>query len=153
MTVAKGIANSFPIGNTTTTPKIAAKLVDKNLTLRSFGDNPVSWGTSLAPLEAMEEKAYPAARGRSGHVPAEWSGATVGDMSTNCREVGGKRLMQAAALVTGRKTKESAPDAVLKIFEKTGEPSIPIGKGNLSSNVLFIALRSPLPTITWTGRC
>jgi len=79
------------------------------------------------------------------------------DLRTNCRVVGdylrekleelkekypvigdvrGMGLMQGLELVKDRKTKEPAPEAVLKVFEETKRQGVLIGKGGLYGNVI-----------------
>jgi 4-aminobutyrate aminotransferase len=51
-------------------------------------------------------------------------------------DVRGMGLMQALELVKDRKTKEPAPQAVLKVFEETKKRGVLIGKGGLYGNVI-----------------
>ena len=59
MTMAKGIANGFPLANTITTQEIAQSTVVKGLTLSTLGGNPVSTAASRATLEEIETEANP----------------------------------------------------------------------------------------------
>lgn len=138
MTMAKGIANGMPMGNTITTAEIAQTMVGKGLSLSTFGGNPVSTAASLATIEVIEEEAHP------DHTQV------VGDYLRNgldklwekyplIGEVRGKGLMQGIEVVLDRQTKEPAPKAVNQIFEATRERGLLIGKGGLYSNVIRIA--------------
>ncbi len=138
MTMAKGIANGLPLGNTITTSEIAQSLVGKGLTLSTFGGNPVSTAASLATIEALEEEAPPAqvavigARLREG-LEALWNRyPLIGD-------VRGKGLMQGMEFVGDRASKEPAPQAVNQLFEETRARGLLIGKGGLYGNVIRIA--------------
>ncbi len=51
-------------------------------------------------------------------------------------DVRGMGLMLGIELVKDRKTKEPAPDAVLKVFEETKRQGVLIGKGGLYGNVI-----------------
>ena len=51
MTMAKGIANGLPMGNTIARPEVADSMVGKGLTISTFGGNPVSTAASLATIE------------------------------------------------------------------------------------------------------
>jgi 4-aminobutyrate aminotransferase len=138
MTMAKGIANGFPLGNTITRTEIAEGMVGKGLTISTFGGNPVSTAASLATIEVMETEATPehvAEVGgylRAGLKSLQEKYPVIGD-------VRGMGLMQGVELVTDRQTKEPAPDAVNYLFEETKARGLLIGKGGLYNNVLRIA--------------
>jgi 4-aminobutyrate aminotransferase-like enzyme len=133
MTSAKGMGNGIPIGWTITTPEVADAF--PGLTFSTFGGNPVSCAVGLAVINVIEKN----------------------DLRTNARVVGdyfrekleglkekypiigdvrGMGLMQGIELVKDRKTKEPAPEAVLKVFEETKRQGILIGKGGLYGNVI-----------------
>ena len=138
MTMAKGIAGGMPMGNTITTLDIASELVGKGMTISTFGGNPVSCAASLGTIEVMETEANP------NHVSDVGSHLQAGldqlwEKYPLIGDVRGKGLMQGIELVKDRKTKEPAPDAVVKIFEQTREYGLLIGKGGLYSNVLRIS--------------
>ena len=138
MTMAKGIAGGMPMGNTITTLDIASGLVDKGMSISTFGGNPVSCAASLGTIEVMETEANPnhvedvGSRLQSGLDQLWEKYPLIGD-------VRGKGLMQGIELVKDRKTKEPAPDAVAKIFEQTRKYGLLIGKGGLYKNVLRIS--------------
>jgi 4-aminobutyrate aminotransferase len=138
MTMAKGIANGFPLANTMTTAKIAEGMVGKGLTISTFGGNPVSTAAALATLEAMAEEADPAhvaqvgQRLRSGLEKLQEKYPLIG-------EVRGMGLMQGVEMVTDRKSKEPAAREVNFLFEETRKRGLLIGKGGMYGNVLRIA--------------
>jgi len=138
MTMAKGIANGFPLGNTITTPEIAQSMVGKGMTISTFGGNPVSVAASLATIEVMEAEANPQHIGevgqhlRLGLERLEEKYPVIGD-------VRGMGLMQGIELVKDRKTKEPAAAAVNQLFEETRRRGLIIGKGGMYGNVIRIA--------------
>ncbi len=138
MTMAKGIANGFPLSNTMTTPEIAEKLVGQGLTISTFGGNPVSTAAALATIEVMEEEASPehvaqmGALLRSGLEKLQETYPLIGD-------VRGKGLMQGIEVVADRENKEPSPQAVNELFEATKARGLLIGKGGMYGNVIRIA--------------
>jgi alanine-glyoxylate transaminase/(R)-3-amino-2-methylpropionate-pyruvate transaminase len=138
MTMAKGIANGFPLGNTITTEEIAATTAEAGLTISTFGGNPVSTAASLATIEVMETEATPqhvaevGQRLRTGLEQLMADYPLVGD-------VRGKGLMQGVELVTDRKNKEPATDAIPLLFEALLRRGLLIGKGGIFGTVLRIA--------------
>jgi 4-aminobutyrate aminotransferase len=138
MTMAKGIANGLPMGNTITTAEIAESTAGKGLTISTFGGNPLATAASLATIEAIEEEADP------DHV------ATVGQRFRDgleklwqkyplIGEVRGKGLMQGVEMVKDQQTKEPAPQEVNYLLEETRQRGLLIGKGGYYGNVLRIA--------------
>jgi len=144
MTMAKGIANGFPLSNTITRPEIAESMAGAGLTISTFGGNPVSCAAALATIDVMENEADPQHCQRVGdHLRSGleklWAKyPLIGD-------VRGKGLMQGVEMVSDRKTKEPAPDAVNQLFEESKARGLLIGKGGLYGNVLRI---SPALTAT-----
>ena len=138
MTMAKGIANGLPMGNTISTPEVAQALVGKGLTISTFGGNPLSTTAALATIETLEEEAPPArvavvgAQLRVGLERLWEKYPLIGD-------VRGKGLMQGVEMVVDRTTKEPAPQAVNALFEETRRRGLLIGKGGLYGNVLRIS--------------
>ena len=138
MTMAKGIANGLPMGNTITTAEIAESMVGKGATISTFGGNPVSTTAALATIEVMEEEANPqhvaevGAHLRTGLEKLQEKYPLIG-------EVRGLGLMQGVEMVKDRQTKEPAPTEVAYLFEQTRERGLLIGKGGLYGNVLRIA--------------
>ncbi len=135
ITSAKGMGNGAPVALTIATPEVADKY--PGTTFATFGGNPVSMAAALATLQVIEDD----------------------DLKTNARVVGaylrekldalkekhplvgdvrGMGLMQALELVKDRKSKEPAPEAVLKVFEETKRQRVLIGKGGLYGNVIRI---------------
>ena len=138
MTMAKGIANGLPLGNTITTTKIAESTIGNGLTISTFGGNPLACAASLATIEAMEEEAAPEQIGEVGrHLRAGleqlWGKyPLIGDV----RGIG---LMQAAELVKDRQTKEPATEETAYLLDQAKELGLLVGKGGMYSNALRIA--------------
>jgi 4-aminobutyrate aminotransferase len=138
MTMAKGIANGLPLGNTITTAEIAEGMVGKGLTISTFGGNPLSTAAAMATIEVMEEEAHPqhvAEVGQYLHTGLE----KLWEKYPMIGEVRGKGLMQGVELVKDQQSKEPAVEAVGFLFEQTRQRGLLIGKGGLYNNVLRIA--------------
>lgn len=138
MTMAKSIANGFPLANTITRPEIAESTRGAGLTISTFGGNPVSCAASLASISVLEKEADPkhvAAMGRmlrSGLERLQEKYPVIGD-------VRGMGLMQGLELVKDRQSKEPSPQATQQLFEATRELGLLIGKGGLYGNVIRIS--------------
>lgn len=138
MTMAKGIANGFPLSNVITKSDIAESMAGAGLTISTFGGNPVSAAASLGTIEALEEEAPPQ------HVQEVGQYLRTGldrmwEKYPLIGQVRGKGLMQGIEMVTDRKTKEPASDAAGLLLEKAREGGLLLGKGGLYSNVIRIA--------------
>ncbi len=138
MTMAKSIANGFPLGNVITTPEIAESTRGAGLTISTFGGNPVSCAASLATIDVLENEATPQ------------HNAKVGGMLRNgldrfkekypfIGDVRGMGLMQGLELVKDRQSKEPSTQATAHLFEATRELGLLIGKGGLYGNVIRIS--------------
>lgn len=138
MTMAKGIANGLPMGNTITEPQIAQAMAGKGLSLSTFGGNPVSTAASLATIETLEEEAPPLAVAVLGNQ-LRLGLERLGDKYPLIGDVRGKGLMQGIEFVLDRQTKEPAPQAVAQLFEETRARGLLIGKGGLYGNVVRIS--------------
>jgi len=138
MTMAKGIANGFPLGNTMTRKDIAESTLEAGLTISTFGGNPVSCAASLGVMEVLENEATPdrsAVLGqqlRAGLDRLQEKYAVIGD-------VRGKGLMQGLELVKDPSSKEPAPKAAAALMEAAKQQGLLIGKGGLYGNVMRIA--------------
>jgi 4-aminobutyrate aminotransferase len=138
MTMAKGVANGLPLGNTITEPQVAQAMAGKGLSLSTFGGNPLSTAASLATIETLAEEAPPAAVAVLGEQLAAGL-ARLGDKYPLIGDVRGMGLMQGIEFVLDRHSKEPAPQAVAQLFEETRARGLLIGKGGLYGNVVRIA--------------
>lgn len=138
MTMAKSIANGFPLANTITRPDIAESTRHAGLTISTFGGNPVSCAASSAAIGVLEKEADPQHVARMGGIlrngleRLQEQYAVIGD-------VRGMGLMQGLELVKDRQSKEPSPDATKQLFEATRELGLLIGKGGLYGNVIRIS--------------
>lgn len=137
MTMAKGIANGFPMGNTITIPEVADSFEGKGHMICTFGGNPVSTMASLSTIEIMEEEAPPAAVTPKG-LRLRQGLEKMAERFPFMGEVRGMGLMQGIEVVTDKTSKTPAPDLVLSVFEKTKEEGLLIGKGGMYNNVIRI---------------
>jgi 4-aminobutyrate aminotransferase-like enzyme len=133
ITSAKGMGNGAPVAMTIATPEVADKY--PGITFATFGGNPVSMAAAMSTIQVIEDE----------------------DLKTNCKVVGaymgekfkalkekypvigdarGMGMMQALEFVKDRKTKEPDPISVMKVFEKTKEHGVLIGKGGVYGNVI-----------------
>ena len=138
ITMAKGIANGFPLGATITRPHIAAELPKRGLSISTFGGNPVSSAAALATIEVMEEEAPPERVAELGALLR----AGLDEMAEKypiIGEVRGKGLMQGVELVADRATKEPSAQAAAMMLDATKARGLLIGKGGAFGNVLRIA--------------
>jgi len=138
MTMAKGIANGFPLGNTMTTPEIAESMMKAQLTLSTFGGNPVSCAASLATMGILEKDANPDRVAKLGNMLRAGL-EKIKEKYTIIGDVRGRGLMQGIELVKDRTSKEPAPEATKHLFEATKKLGLIIGKGGLYGNVVRIA--------------
>ncbi len=144
MTMAKGIANGFPMGNTVTIPEVADSLAGQGHLICTFGGNPVSTAASLATIEIMEEEASPDVVHAKGVILRK-ALESIGENSRVVGEVRGMGLMQGIEIVVDKKSKTPAPEVVDEIFEKTRLKGLLIGKGGMYGNTLRL---TPPLTIT-----
>jgi 4-aminobutyrate aminotransferase-like enzyme len=135
MTMAKGIANGFPLSNTITTPEIAQGMVGKGLTISTFGGNPVAAAASLATVEVMQEEDLPGQVAQVG----EHMRAGLERLQTRYPLIGdvrGKGLMLGVELVKDRQTKEPAPQETNALMEEARRRGLLIGKGGIFGTAL-----------------
>jgi 4-aminobutyrate aminotransferase-like enzyme len=136
MTMAKGIANGFPVGATIAKEEIANAWT--GATISTFGGNSVSMAAVDATLTVMEREDAPRQaeeRGRELRAKLEEYKETypwVGD-------VRGMGLIQAIELVDDRKTKAPSTSKMAALMEASKKHGLLLGKGGLYGNSVRIA--------------
>lgn len=138
MTMAKGIANGYPLGATLVTNDIADALTAG--TISTYGGNPISTAAANATIGVMKKESLPknaAARGAELRAGLE---ALQKKHPKTIGEVRGMGLMQALELVEDETTKNRTPNvkAVSRLFEETKKRGLLIGRGGLYGNVTRI---------------
>ena len=134
---AKGMGNGAPVAVTIATPEVADKY--PGITFATFGGNPVSMAAALATLTVIDQDDLKTnARVVGDYLRGKLN--ALKDKHALVGDVRGMGLMQALELVTDRKTKEPAPQAVLDVFEETRRRGVLIGKGGLYANVIRTGL-------------
>lgn len=136
MTMAKGIANGFPVGATIAKDEIANSFTRPSIS--TFGGNPVSMAAANATVALMRERSIPeiaAEKGEKlkGHL------LELFDRFPIIGEVRGRGLMWGIELVTDRTSKTPNQKLANQLLERAKEHGLLLGKGGLYGNVLRIA--------------
>lgn len=139
MTMAKGIANGFPLSATVCTPAIDASF--KFSSISTFGGNPISCTASLATIDVIESDGLVENADKMGNLLRSGLLELKAKYPKVIGDVRGMGLMQALELVQDESQKNRAPNprAVLAVFEETKRRGLLIGKGGLYGNVIRIA--------------
>ncbi len=139
MTMAKGIANGFPLGAVIATPAIADSFTKQ--TISTFGGNPVSCAAANAVLDKIDRDGLTENAGRRGDELRAGLDELKARHPKVIGDVRGMGLMQALELVVDEAggDRTPAPAAVAKLFEETKKRGLLIGKGGLYGNVVRIS--------------
>src|ERR1019366_2616834 len=136
VTMAKGIANGFPISAVVTTTAIASSWQGGNIA--TFGGNPVSCAAAsvdvLREEGLVENAASTGAHLKGGLEALKRRHATIGD-------VRGRGLMLGLELVRDEPAGDRTPavDATLRVLEETKKRGLLVGRGGLYGNVVRVA--------------
>jgi len=140
MTMAKGIANGFPLAACITTLEIADALTGKS-TISTFGGNPVSCAAANTVMDVIERDDLVANCEAMGAILREGLEALQKKHPRTIGDVRGKGLMQALELVKDEEAgdRTPSPEATKALFEQTKQRGLLIGKGGLWGNTIRIA--------------
>ncbi len=138
MTLAKGIANGYPISAVLATSPIADAWQAGNIS--TFGGNPISCAAAKATIDVIVSHGLVDNAEAMGLVLRQGLDA----LKTKYRIVGdvrGRGLMQGVELVIDERDGDRTPNvrATLRVFEETKKRGLLIGRGGLYENVLRIA--------------
>jgi alanine-glyoxylate transaminase / (R)-3-amino-2-methylpropionate-pyruvate transaminase len=137
VTMAKGIANGFPLAAVVTTPEIGRVLAER-IHFNTFGGNPVATAAGKAVLEIIEkEKLQENALHIGKYLLAgleklKLKHALIGD-------VRGKGLLLGIELVKDRQTKEPAKAECAQVLENARQRGLLLGKGGLWGQTIRLA--------------
>lgn len=139
MTMAKGIANGFPLAALVATAPIADSL--KKGSISTFGGNPVSCTAALSVLEIIERDELTKNAEAMGAILRDGLEALQKKYPRTIGDVRGMGLMQALELVKDEEGGDRTPnpDATKRLFEATKKRKLLIGKGGLYGNTIRIA--------------
>jgi 4-aminobutyrate aminotransferase-like enzyme len=139
MTMAKGIANGFPLGATITTSEIADALVKNSIS--TFGGNPVSCAAANTVIEIIERDDLIMNCEKQGKILREGLEMIQKKYPKVIGDVRGMGLMQAIELVVDETKNDRTPDpkAVDQLMEETKKRHLLIGRGGLHGNVIRIS--------------
>jgi alanine-glyoxylate transaminase/(R)-3-amino-2-methylpropionate-pyruvate transaminase len=138
VTMAKGIANGYPISAVVTTAAIASAWRAGNIS--TFGGHPVSCAAANATIDAIVEDKLvdnAAAVGKVLRVGLEALKAKYGVIG----DVRGRGLMHGIELVRDEPAGDRTPavETTVRVFEETKRRGLLVGRGGLHGNVLRIA--------------
>ncbi len=138
VTMAKGIANGFPISAVVTTGVIADAWRAGNIA--TFGGNPVACAAASATIDTIVEGKLVENAATMGKVLREGL-ETLKGKHRIVGDVRGRGLMQGVEIVRDEVAGDRTPaaDTTLRIFEETRTRGLLIGRGGLYGNVLRVA--------------
>lgn len=139
MTMAKGIANGFPLGAIVATAPIANSLTKGSIS--TFGGNPVSCTAANKVLDIIERDDLTANAEAMGAILRDGLEALQKKYPRIIGDVRGMGLMQALELVVNEEAGDRTPNpaAVKQLFEETKKRNLLIGKGGRWGNVIRIS--------------
>lgn len=139
ITMAKGIANGFPISAVITTNEIAASLT-KN-TISTFGGNPVSCVAAMKTIEIILRDKLAENSAEMGIILRNGLEALKEQYPKVIGDVRGMGLMQAIELVVDETKFDRTPNTQAgdQLLEETKKRGLLIGRGGLYGNAIRIS--------------
>lgn len=139
MTMAKGIANGFPLGATLCTAAIGDAYKSGNIS--TYGGNPISSTAALAVIGTIREEKLVDNAAQRGGLLREGLIRLQRKHPKTIGEVRGMGLMQGVELVVDETVRDRTPNtkATLRLFEETRKRGLLIGKGGLYNNAIRIS--------------
>ena len=139
ITVAKGIANGFPLAAVISKKEIAGSL-EKN-SISTFGGNPVSSASANATIDIIKRENLVANAKNMGRRLMNGVKRIQKSYPKTIGDVRGKGLMVGIELVKDETIKDRTPDveSTNRIMEETKKRGLLIGRGGLYGNSLRIA--------------
>jgi len=136
MSMAKGIADGFPIGACIAREDIGDAF-EPGDHLSTFGGNPVSCAAALANIEyILEEKLSEKAAEKGNYMMRRLN--EMKEKHSIIGEVRGKGLMIGVELVKDQKKKTPAVDGTVKIRDLCREKGVLVGHGGVKGTVIRI---------------
>ncbi|KAM6985229.1 alanine--glyoxylate aminotransferase 2, mitochondrial [Aplochiton taeniatus] len=137
VTMAKGIANGYPMGAVVTTPEIASSFA-KGVHFNTFGGNPVACAIASSVLDTIKEDGTQQISQDVGtYLLTEL--AKLRDKYEIVGDVRGKGLQIGVEMVTDKASRNPLPvEAMAAIFEDTKDMGVLIGKGGLYGQIFRI---------------
>jgi 4-aminobutyrate aminotransferase-like enzyme len=138
VTMAKGIANGYPISAIVTSAPIAAAWKGGNIS--TFGGNPVACAAANATIGSIVDDALVDNSAAMGKVLREGLDA-LKTRHTVIGDVRGRGLMLGLEIVADEKGGDRTPavETTLRLMEETKKRGLLIGRGGLYGNVLRVA--------------
>jgi 4-aminobutyrate aminotransferase-like enzyme len=138
VTMAKGIANGYPISAVVTTAPIADAWRGGNIS--TFGGNAISCAAANATIDEITGQKLVENSAAMGKILREGLDGLKAKYSV-IGDVRGRGLMQGLELVVDEKSGDRTPslEATLRMFEETKKRGLLIGRGGLYGNVLRVA--------------
>uniref|UniRef100_A0A6Q2WW79 Alanine--glyoxylate aminotransferase 2, mitochondrial n=1 Tax=Esox lucius TaxID=8010 RepID=A0A6Q2WW79_ESOLU len=130
VTMAKGIANGFPMGAVVTTHEIAASF-GRGVHFNTFGGNPVACAIASSVLDTMKEDGTQQISHEMGTYLLMGL-SKIRDKYEIIGDVRGKGLQIGVEMVKDKASREPLPPAAMsEIFEDTKDMGVLIGKGGV----------------------
>ncbi|MBI4055587.1 MAG: aspartate aminotransferase family protein [Elusimicrobia bacterium] len=136
VTMAKGIGNGYPLGAVITTREVAEAMQGK-VHFNTFGGNPVAMTVGEAVLDILESERLPENAAEVGGYLKKRLSALL-DPFEVAGDVRGMGLMLGVEFVKSKKSKEPAPETLLKLMDAMKEKGVLVGKGGMDANVMRI---------------